>query len=341
MGRGSYDLAAAWAHKWHVANRGGASTRAGSWLMSNEYKRRLYMQTLPIAGLCRTRSANSSVTDSAAAATALACGEKTNNGMLGMKPDGSHLKSIAFIAKEKGKSVGLITNDSLYGATPAGFYAHRAHRSMSEEIIGDMAECGFDVLIGNRESKQFVENISARFETNGYHFVDSLKGVADAPADASVLGQISSSIFKTEDSIIADLTMAAIERFEGNTNGFFLMVESCYPDKGGHANEPFVTIMGVIQADWITKKAVEYAMTRDDTLVIVTADHETGGLSAVMSPALDAQAIYTFTTGDHTGEPVPIYAFGAGSAKFGNVLDNTEIPQNIAGFWGAVLPQEK
>jgi Alkaline phosphatase len=319
MGRGSYDLASLWAH---------GDTR------------RLFMQSLPVAGLCTTHSKNSSVTDSAASATAFACGEKTNNGMIGMAPDGAHLESIATLARGLGKSVAIVTSDSLQGATPSSFFAHQAHRGMAAEIIADMAECGFEILVGNSGSRDFVDKHREKLEADGIHFVKSSKEMAAEPAGARIIGQVSSStIFTVDDEELANLAMESVKRLAKNANGFFMMVESTYPDKGGHDNNPDASVMGVIQADWVAKKAVDYASTSGDTLVIVTADHETGGLSALMSMEEGSRPVIFYATTNHTGEPVPLYAYGPGAERFGGVIDNTDIPRRIAEFWGGELPR--
>ncbi|MCL1909681.1 MAG: alkaline phosphatase [Kiritimatiellaeota bacterium] len=294
---------------------------------------KLFMQSLPVSGLCRTHSINSPVTDSAAAATALACGEKTNNGVLGLTTNGIPLKSVAFLAKERGKTVGLVTSDSIIGATPAGFYAHRASRMMFDEIAADLADCGFDILIGGEWSRNFITNHTAKFKADGYALIESAAEFAAAPADAKILGQFSDSRFWNDEMMLATLTTTAIARLENaSTNGFFLMVESSYTDNGGHGNDAKSTVLGVTHADHAVKAAVDYASTRDDTLVILTADHETGGLVVMKNPAESKKPFYVYYTVNHSAEPVPLYAFGAGAENFSGVLDNTEIGRKIAEY---------
>ena len=313
MGRGSYDLASMRAH--------GETGR-------------LFMQSLPVSGLCRTYSADSVVTDSAASATAIACGVKTNNGMLGMMPDGAHAQSVAVYAQKLGKSVGLVTSDAIQGATPSGFYAHRPKRSDYEAITEDMTECGFEIIAGNIDSRHFITNHTGKLELNGYVLAESPAEFAAAPADAKVIGLISDKHFHQDEMSLAELAKTAVSRLENaGANGFFLMVESAYPDFGGHNNDAGLSFKGVMHADNTVKAAVDYAATRGDTLVIVTADHETGGLVVMRNPSDSKKPFYNFHTGHHTGEAVPIYAYGPGAEQFSGVIDNTEICLRIKKLW--------
>ncbi len=328
MGQGAYDLTSLWAH---------GDTR------------RLVMQQLPVAGLCTTYSRSSSVTDSAAAGTAIACGQKVDNGILSMAPEGIKLKSIARFARELGKSVAIITSDPLHGATPSVFFANQEARGLAPEIIADAAGCGFDVLIGNADSRGlFIQNgkqpgqrnLQKEMETRGYQFIETPEAFTAVPEGARVVGQLEGKIFKTDEKALAKLTETAITRLSGDPDGFFMMVESTYPDKGGHGNDPNVTAMGTIHADWVAKVAVEYAAAHGDTLVICTADHETGELTAVLGTAAGAEPVIFYGGINHSSAPVPMYSYGPGAERFGGDTDNVEIGRNIARLWGFTVPAE-
>ncbi len=311
--------------------------------------RKLVMQHLPIAGLCETYSANSSVTDSAAGGTALACGEKTNNQRIGMTADKKKLKSIARFAREMGKSVAIITDDALYGATPAVFFANQDSRSKTHEIIADAAECGFDILIGNHLSTNlFVangvapnqRNLQAEMEADGYTFVTTLEAFAAVPENRKVVGHFASGILNAHDSKVATLINTALERLSKNPNGFFMMVESTYPDSGGHGNNTKHTLRGTVRADWIVRTLIDFAADRNDTLIVVTADHETGGLYTVQSAASNSTQSIVYTSTGHTGAPVPVYAYGPFAEQFGGHINNVHIPRRMAALWGITLPAE-
>ena len=326
MGQGALDLSSLWVH--------GATNR-------------LFMQHLPVLGHCKTASQNSSVTDSAAAASALACGEKVNNGSIAIAPDGRSLKSLALFAREKGKAVGILTTDSLAGATPAGFFARQKARGMAPEIVADAAACDFEILLGNAGTRGlFVQNgkepdqrnLQKEMEARGYQFVETLGQLASAPVDARIVGQIESKIFTEDDAMLGTFAKAAMERLSKDPDGFFMMVESTYPDKGGHGNDPNVSIMGTVHADWAVKAAVAFAQQRGDTLVVCTADHETGGLTAIAAPDGSRTPEIEYGSVNHTGVPVPLSAFGPGAERFGGGIDNTDVAKTIGEFWGFALP---
>jgi len=328
MGQGALDLTSLWVH--------GTTNR-------------LFMQHLPVTGLCKTASGNSSVTDSAAAASAIACGEKVNNGSLAITPDERALKSLALIAREKGKSIGILTSDPLSGATPAGFFARQKSRGMAPEIVADAAACDFDILLGHAATRGYFiqngkepdqRNLQKEMESRGYQFVETLEQFAAVPADARIVGQVESKLFTADDRMLAKFTQAAMERLAKDPDGFFMMVESTYPDKGGHANDPDFSIMGTIHADWAVQAAVEFAHRHGDTLVVCTADHETGGLTAVAAPDGSRMPEIEYGSVNHTGVPVPLSAFGPGAERFGGEIDNTDIAKTIGAFWGFEVPTE-
>ncbi len=326
MGAGACDLASLWTH--------GATNR-------------LFMQQLPVRGFCKTASKSSSVTDSAAAATAIACGEKVANGAIATTPEGRALRSLAMAARKQGKAVGVLTSDSLTGATPAGFFARQSGRGMAPEIVVDAAACDFDVLLGNAGTRGLftqngkapnTRNLQKEMEARGYVFVETLEQFAAVPAAAKIVGQIESKLITGDDAMLAKLAEAAMARLAGDPDGFFMMVESTYPDKGGHGNDPNASVMGVVHADWVVKAAIDFAAKRDDTLVVCTADHETGGITAVPAPNGARMPDVEYGCVNHTGAPVPLSAFGPGSERFAGKIDNTDIAKAVGAFWGFEIP---
>ncbi|MCL2105400.1 MAG: alkaline phosphatase, partial [Kiritimatiellaeota bacterium] len=300
----------------------------------------LVMQQLPFAALCTTYPLGADVTDSAASGTAFATGNKTKNGRIAMLPDGKPVVSVATEAKRAGRSVGIITTDTIHGATPSVFYAHSDGRGASQTIVNFLPDCGFDVLIGNTGGlKWFLpknsngtrtdqRNVLTEMTTKGYVQVSDIAGFRNAPADKPVLGFLELKTTLATESCVSELLETAVKRLEKNPKGFFMMVEGDLPDGGGHSNTPDRTILGTIQTDWAVRTAVEYARTSGDTLVLVTADHETGGLNANMSYGTQEMTIL-YTTTSHTATPVALYAFGPGAHRFSGIIDNTDIAKTI------------
>ncbi len=301
---------------------------------------KLTLNQFPVCGLARTASANNKVTDSAASGTALAGGYKTNNGMIGKTPDKVSRKSFAALARESGRSIGIMTTDALTGATPAAFLAHADHRNQAEKIAADLSAAKSMILIGS-DPKPFLpkkeggrrtdsRNLLAELQKAGYRETATPEALKQVPADVPVYGFIPDW---NNTTLLSRFASAAFEKLNANPKGFFLMVEGHYPDKGGHGNNPDQSVNGVLMNDFLAKAALDFAMKHPDTLVVVTADHETGGLCVAPNKANPRKPHIHYMTGNHTGEPVDIYAFGPGADRFNAVLENTDIPKTFADFW--------
>ena len=259
----------------------------------------LLMTSFPVASMAATFSANSDVTDSAAGGTALAVGKKTNNGYIGVDPDVNSIESIAEKAKKAGKKVGITSNVPINHATPAAFYGHRKSRSMYYEIAQDLLTSGFDFFAGagfyNRDrfyDKSAAPDIYPLIEQAGYTIS---KGYEDFKANAGkskkvVLihhnleqtDEIPYAIDRTdEDLTLKQITEAAIDVLtRDNKKGFFLMIEGGRIDWAGHANDAAANIKEVIDMDEAVKVAYEFYKKRPkETLIVITADHETGGIT--------------------------------------------------------------
>ena len=309
----------------------------------------LVMQQLPVAGLCTTFPANAPVTDSAAAATAFATGSKTSCGVLGLgivtpeerkKP--RPLVSVAAAAHAAGRAVALLTNDRITGATPAGFYAHVSGRGDAARIAEQAAASGYEVLVGaSGGRKAFVpesaggqrkdgRDVVGEMEASGYVCVTSQQAFAAAPRDAKVIGFFLDEP-QGEDSVAAAVA-TALARVGAAPKGFFMMCESAKPDHGNHGNNPKTSVGGVVQVDWMASAALDFATRRDDTLVIVTADHETGAVVAARSPDGGKVTVYYGAT-SHTAAPVALFAYGPGAECFEGLIDNTDIAKTIRRFW--------
>ena len=254
----------------------------------------LTMTKFPVASFATTYSASSPVTDSAAGGTALATGHKTKNGMIGMSADTVAVVSIATQLQAKGYGVGLITTVSPDDATPASFYAHQPNRGMSYEIGCDCANSGFEFVAGAglrglKKSDGESTDLLAVFKQNKVavvHGLDSLKMVksrkvlllGENPVHANEMGFVIDSV-KGQMSL-KDMTEAGMQHLKKySPNKFFMMVEGGSIDHAEHANDAAAAVMETIGFDKALKLAYDFYLAHpDETLIVVTADHETGGL---------------------------------------------------------------
>ncbi|NJB67634.1 alkaline phosphatase [Desulfobaculum xiamenense] len=258
---------------------------------------KLVMDTLPATGLTATQAFDRAITDSAAAGTALATGSKTRISRIGIGPDGERLQSVAEFAHARGMKVGIVTTVSVDHATPAAFYAHVENRSMYHEIAHQLAESGFEYFAGGglkdpegRKSKHPKGDARDTLRSAGYRFVDDRAGfLALSAADGKVIvtaprthrsGSLPLAIdARPGDTTLAEFTAKGIELLD-NPNGFFIMIEGGMIDWACHGNDVATTVREVLAFDDAVAEAVRFARSHpDDTLVVVTADHETGGLA--------------------------------------------------------------
>jgi alkaline phosphatase len=314
------------------------------------------MDSLPVSGLAFTNASNGGVTDSAASATALSTGIKTRNGRIGMDPEGDPLETILEIAKARGKAVGLVTNVQVAHATPASFAAHVRDRDDMLEISRQIMEFGVDVLLGGGEG-EFIPYDSAGCSSDrgkrrdGRNLIDSavVDGfvyVCTAEGFSALLPQetpLLLGIFSYEAMLrpfrpsLAEMTQTALEVLSQNEEGFFLMVEGGQIDWASHDNDSENVIMDVIGLDEAVARALDFAANREDTLIIVTADHETGGLRVRLSKEElrgrveehtmpDGTLFYSsWSSGSHTDWPVPTNAYGPLSHLLAGSYENTHL----------------
>jgi alkaline phosphatase len=250
-----------------------------------------------VLGLLSTHSANSMVTDSAASATAMATGAKTNNFMIGVTPDGKPARNAVEAAKAAGKRVGLVTTTTVYDASPASFSVHVGNRGEAQPIVDQYLALEPDVLLGGGADyflpvdtgggkRKDGKNVISAFAAKGYHVVRNTRELK-AAAGPRVLGLFAENDMGFEldrDPVTtpstAEMTEVALRTLsQSNPNGFFLLVENQNPDNAGHDNDIAALMHAMWAFDDAVKIALEFQRRNPDTLVIVTADHETGGLS--------------------------------------------------------------
>lgn len=271
---------------------------------------KLNMERLPVIGLVRTPSASDTITDSAAAATAIACGYKTRNGQLGITADGKPLDSILVHLASTGRQTGLVVTKAITDATPAAFYAHCKSRYHFSAIAAALAESGCRVIIGGGSgivSRAWQEQLRAagtllRLEGHEHCLPASRRG-----------------------SFLPDAVGEALRTLESHPQGFFLLVEGSQIDVAAHANDLAELVHETLDFDRAVGVVMEWMQTHPDTLLIVTADHQTGGLSILGGSKENGEVTAAFSTGKHSGVAVPLYAAGAGAAAFGGVQENTEL----------------
>ena len=315
----------------------------------------LAMDSMPQAAFVKTYSAGPGmITDSAAAATALATGNKTINGMIALMPDGTPAKTILEAAAEAGKATGLITTVTITHATPAGFGAHERERNNERDIAPQYLRQKIDVLLGGGEKFFLPKSTpgSERLDTRdliteagaaGYAVVRTREELVSAK-QSKLLGLFAKGYmeFKTSEPSVAEMASKALEVLEKKGTGFFLMIEGGQIDTACHANDTKKALQQTLDFDEAVKTALAFARKNGNTLVLVTADHETGGMAIVKAPkgsGLDYQTVWG--TQGHSATVVPLLADGPGASEFGGVMDNTEIPRKIAKLWKLKLSDVK
>ena len=371
----------------------GQAHRFAGQLLSAGRDGKLAMDRLAVHGQLGTMSADpqSFVTDSAAAATAIATGVKTVNGAVSIDPEGRERVTILELAKSSGRAVGLVTTCQMTDATPAAFASHVPHRIDQSEIARQYIERNqVDVLLGGGAAHWYPSghrlpaslssdgsargigtrgNLVDRAEELGYEFVCDAVGLEKCLTHRSrgssgpLLGLFSAQEFFVQAAeglgatydppvSLADLTAAAITILSQNAEGFFLMVEESAIDRMCHRNNAAVTLKGVLELDRAVQVALAFANRTPDTLVIVTADHECGGLAIAGSedqtypyepggglldtllagedgPFPVAGSDYGFVVGwattGHTAAPVPITAVGPGAKFLTGAIENTDL----------------
>lgn len=325
---------------------------------------RLAMDAVSSNGFIQTYSANGQVTDSAAAATAMATGTKTDNGIIGLDVNLNRLTSILENAKTLEKSTGLITTTQMTHATPAAFAAHIEHRSLVLDIAEQMANKKIDVLLGGGENdflpilengcfpkpgkRDDNRNLVNELTNSGYTYVcdnTSFQAITNNTTSKLIGLFADEGMTRPFSPSLAEMTQKAISLLSKNPKGFFLMIESGQIDWASHENDASNAISDTLSLDDAVKVAKEYASASNDTLIIITADHETGGMtvSDVSTGSADEDGPYNMpdgtkfyvnwdTTG-HTGTNVPIGAYPAIFELFDGIHDNTYIYDLMSNEW--------
>lgn len=326
----------------------------------------------PVIGLSETCSANNYVTDSAAGGTALATGTRTNNGYVGADPDGNQLTSVLRKAQTYGMKTGIVVNTTLTEATPGAFYAGVTSRKMVFDIAKQFTESEVDVAIGGgldhfiarpdsldltatliekgydvylnwetvlkTESDKFVGilplyDLHRREENNGTASAAEGQEVCLAAQMAAINEDVNATHLSEPTVYLEKATVKALDVLSrNNKDGFFLMIESAIIDGYGHNNDGEGMIVEMQEFGRTLRAMIDYVNNHPETLLVVTADHETGGTGVYYNghtPANEGPLRLKFSTSGHTGTVVPVFAYGAGAENFAGVMKNIDIPEKI------------
>jgi alkaline phosphatase len=292
---------------------------------------------MPVVGLATTRCADRNVTDSAAAATALATGFKTNYEMVAIDPSGNALQTVLELAESRGKATGVVTTAKFFDATPAAFTAHAKHRDEHAEIVAHQLRSGAELIIGSGTkalADEKLAHVPAAAKAQGYTYVTT-RGELDAAASAKkVLAAFPEQTRDMDypEAPLAHLTRFALDHLKREPKGFFLMVEHEGTDSSSHQNNTPDVHAALTSFDTAIGVALDFAAASKDTLVVVTADHETGGMRVTETKQLGRFRIEWSTT-DHTAVAVPVFAFGPGSGGFAGFYDNTDVGKKLIAFF--------
>lgn len=309
-------------------------TSVSMMLIENNYEPTIFDKADNIA-LQKSYSLDNRVTDSAASGTALATGHKTNNTVLGQLPDGTALESLMEVASAKGKATGLVVTTTIQHATPGAFYAHVPSRNEYTTISEQLLASDIDIAIGGGMAP-FEERYGSResalkaIAASGFTLKENLETEVTGER---ILALLAPYEIDNRTGYLAKATAEAIDHLDNCENGFVLMVEGSIIDGMGHANnakgqqEEMRDFMGAIEV------AVEYAEAHPETLVVVTADHGTGGLTIISGNAdftLSEQGVeYHWATKGHSGELIPIYLYGAGAELINGIMENADLGQRL------------
>ncbi|MEO0627790.1 MAG: alkaline phosphatase [Bacteroidota bacterium] len=306
----------------------------------------LELERFSVIGLHKSYSSDNLVTDSAAGATAFSAGVKTYNGAIGVDQDTIPVITILEQAESADMATGLIATSSIVHATPASFIAHDPYRRNYEDIAADFLDTEVDLLIGGglkyfQRREQDERNLVREMQSSGYvvrNYVDQLLYEIRWPSNANFVYFTADSepLPKAQgrDYLITAVQQApGFLKSHGGNNGFFLMIEGSQIDWGGHANDHEYIVSEMLEFDQAVGRILDFADRDGETLVIVTADHETGGYAINYGSTHDS-LVPAFTSDYHTADLIPVFAYGPGASRFAGIYENTAIYHKMKALLG-------
>ncbi len=303
-------------------------------------KGKINMSQMPYVGFSQTQSADNYVTDSGAGGTALSTGQRTYNGAIGVDVNKQPIPTILELSEQNGLATGLVSTSSITHATPASFIAHIPDRNLYEDIAADFLKVEVDVFIGGGKDffakRKDERNLVDELKQKNYQVYNSLEESKDVESGllAILTSDKHNEVYPNRGNMLPDATQKAITILQKNKKGFFLMVEGSMIDWGGHANNTGYIVQETLDFDRAIGKALKFAATNKETLVIVTADHETGGMTIEGGSMTEGKVDGNYTTGGHTAVMVPVFAYGAGADKFAGIYNNTEVFAKMKALFG-------
>ena len=298
----------------------------------------LFLNNFSHVGFSQTQAATTFNTDSGAAGTALATGKKTYYHAIGVDPDTIAQSSILELAEAKEMATGLVATVAITHATPASFIAHQADRNSYEDIASDFLKTDVDVFIGggyNYFAKRTDSlDLTLELKEKGYQIFRSMDEAEKIESGKLICltDTLDPGRVVDRNEMLPRATKTAMNVLQKNKNGFFLMVEGSQIDWGGHNNNTSYIVEEVLDFDKAIGEVLEFAANDRETLVIVTADHETGGFAVIDGDKETGRVTGLFTWGDHTATMVPVFAFGPGAEQFNGIMENTDIAKKLIGF---------
>lgn len=278
-------------------------------------------------GFIKTASSDDFTTDSAAAGTALATGQKTYNRSIGMGDNREPILNITEFLDKKEFLSGCITTDRMVGATPSSFYAHQLDRDHTQEIAADLLKSKLSLFIGGGKA-----DFDQDFGANGFTILDNIDALGSSTANKVGLFLSEQGVPSYVDgrgNQLAVATRNGLQFLGSKDKPFFLMVEGAKIDSYAHANNVAGVITEGIDFDTAITEAIAFADRTGNTLVVITADHETGGMTLPQGNLEDGMVEGDFTTDDHTASMVPIFAYGPRSQEFQGIYENNEVYHKI------------
>ena len=292
------------------------------------------LEQFPVVGLIKTSSSAQLITDSAAGATAFACGKKSYNGAIGVDNDSISVENITEVLAKRNMASGVLATSTITHATPASFYAHVKSRNMHDDIAMDMTTSNISYFAGGGirffTEREDGKNLLADLENKGFTIdTTAIPQVASDKMGILLAETALPKVMEGRGDFLTDASMKGIECLSKNEKGFFLMIEGSQIDWGGHANDADYLISEMLDFDKTLGAVLDFAKTNGETLVVVTADHETGGFTLAPNESNYNEIAPSFSTGGHSATMIPVLAFGPGSETFTGIYENTEIYHKI------------
>ncbi|HLF63730.1 MAG TPA: alkaline phosphatase [Saprospiraceae bacterium] len=302
------------------------------------------LEKFPVVGLHKSHSSDNLITDSASGATAFSIGEKSFNGAIGVAADGKPKETILEEAEKRGLATGMLATSSIVHATPAAFIAHVPDRRQYEDIALYFLRTPIDIFIGGGRSyftrREDGRDLYQELQGKGYVIADYL-GQSIAQVDIST--DLNFAYFTADKEPLPvlsgrDYFVPATHKIldylsHRGDNGFFLMIEGSQIDWGGHANDAKYVLSEFKEFNIVIDICFEFAKRKGNTLVVVTADHETGGFTIIPESTMNELKV-SFSTGDHTAVMIPVFAYGPGSDRFAGIYENNTIFRKMREAYG-------